>query len=221
MAARPRKARSRGSPGRSAGARSWRQDPAGRRQRILDAAAGEFAREGYLRARVADIARRAEVSEGSIYVHFPNKQALLVAVGERYGQGLARAAFGDEPAALDADNIARVIEDIFRYVRETDDSLAAFLLSGDPEEGGRAQGANRAAMLDAIETALRRGIDAGSIAPLANPRISAQIQFGLVEAALRDCFLHGGGRDEASYCAEVSRCLRAYLTGSGLSSGPG
>lgn len=164
---------------------------------------------------VSEIARRADVSEGALYSYFPTKQALLEAVGEAYGRGLAEAAFGALEGELSPAVVRRVVENIFRYVRESDGPLAAFLLAGRPEEGGPAQSANRAQMLAAIESALCRGIDQGVVAPC-DVRVAAELQFGLVESALRDCFLRRRGVGQAATIREVVRCLRAYLTAPSL-----
>jgi AcrR family transcriptional regulator len=53
-------------------------------ERILDAAAEEFADAGFDAATTEAIARRAETSIGSVYQFFPNKQALFDAVAHRY-----------------------------------------------------------------------------------------------------------------------------------------
>ena len=82
----------RARPGATRG-RSWRQDPEGRRARILAAATREFARRGYRAARLADVAKAADVAEGTVFHLFGSKRELLRAVGERYGRGLATAAF--------------------------------------------------------------------------------------------------------------------------------
>ena len=58
-------------------------------ERILDAAAHVFANVGYDAATTEAIAARAEVSIGSLYQFFPNKQSLFDAVARRY---LERAA---------------------------------------------------------------------------------------------------------------------------------
>src|SRR5919202_6086735 len=52
--------------------------------RILDAAAQEFARVGYEQATTNAIARRAKTSVGSLYQFFPNKEAILYALTDRY-----------------------------------------------------------------------------------------------------------------------------------------
>jgi TetR/AcrR family fatty acid metabolism transcriptional regulator len=49
-----------------------------KRRRILDAATCVFARKGYFAARVSDVARKAGVADGTIYLYFRNKEDLLV-----------------------------------------------------------------------------------------------------------------------------------------------
>lgn len=51
-----------------------------RQSQILAAAAKVFARKGYERATIADIAKAARVAEGSIYNYFKNKEDLLVSL---------------------------------------------------------------------------------------------------------------------------------------------
>ena len=51
-----------------------------KRQRILQAAARVFARKGYHGARVSEIARRAEVADGTIYLYFRDKEDILVSL---------------------------------------------------------------------------------------------------------------------------------------------
>jgi TetR/AcrR family fatty acid metabolism transcriptional regulator len=51
---------------------------ADKRRRILDAAIQVFARKGYFAARVSDIARKAGVADGTIYLYFRNKEDVLV-----------------------------------------------------------------------------------------------------------------------------------------------
>ncbi len=51
-----------------------------RRKQILEAAAKVFGNKGYERATIADIAREAQVAEGSIYNYFKNKEDLLISL---------------------------------------------------------------------------------------------------------------------------------------------
>ncbi|MCA9912956.1 MAG: TetR/AcrR family transcriptional regulator, partial [Anaerolineae bacterium] len=66
-----------------------------RYQHILDTAAKLFAEEGIASVTTNHIAAAAEVSIGSLYQFFPNKEALLEALTERYIEQMA-AVFPQE-----------------------------------------------------------------------------------------------------------------------------
>ncbi|MDN0193477.1 TetR/AcrR family transcriptional regulator [Streptomyces sp. S.PNR 29] len=46
------------------------------REKVLDAAAEEFAAQGYDRATLNDVARRTGMTKGALYGHFPSKEIL-------------------------------------------------------------------------------------------------------------------------------------------------
>src|SRR5262245_8791768 len=53
------------------------QRAAARRAAILTAALDEFSARGFAAARLDDVARRADVAKGTIYLHFKDKEALF------------------------------------------------------------------------------------------------------------------------------------------------
>ena len=53
-------------------------------ERILEAAARIFVEQGYHGTTTNHVAEAAEVSVGSLYQYFPNKDSLLVGLGERH-----------------------------------------------------------------------------------------------------------------------------------------
>jgi AcrR family transcriptional regulator len=55
----------------------WRRLPEERPRQILEAALAVFAERGLAAARLDDIARRAGLSKGTIYLYFPNKEELF------------------------------------------------------------------------------------------------------------------------------------------------
>ena len=69
--------------------------------RILDAAQRVLIAHGYDGASTNRIAAEAEVSPGSLYQYFPNKDAVVVAVIDRYSDGLAAAVAGTLSEAFD------------------------------------------------------------------------------------------------------------------------
>jgi TetR/AcrR family transcriptional regulator, cholesterol catabolism regulator len=96
------------------------------RERILGVAAEWFGTHGYAATSIRDIAREVGVTVGAIYVHFPSKDRLLVAVYEegvrRIGEAVDAVPMSTEPwkrleaaaqahleALLDNAGFARVI----------------------------------------------------------------------------------------------------------------
>ena len=63
------------TPSASPGPRAVRQ--AERRQAILDAALDEFAARGFAATRLDDVAVRAGVAKGTIYLYFRDKESLF------------------------------------------------------------------------------------------------------------------------------------------------
>lgn len=49
-------------------------------QRILEAATAVFAEKGFFTSRIADIADRADVADGTVYLYFKNKDEILMTV---------------------------------------------------------------------------------------------------------------------------------------------
>jgi AcrR family transcriptional regulator len=70
----------------------WRRRAEARPEEILDAALAEFTERGFEAARVEDIAKRAGISKGGVYLYFPSKTALLEALIEAKVSPLARLA---------------------------------------------------------------------------------------------------------------------------------
>src|ERR1051325_4948418 len=57
--------------------RSSRNGAVGKRELILRAATRVFARNGYFNSKVADIARAANVADGTVYLYFKSKDEIL------------------------------------------------------------------------------------------------------------------------------------------------
>ena len=55
---------------------------ADKHDRILDAAIDVFAEKGFHHARISDIAAKAEVADGTIYLYFRNKDDVLITIFE-------------------------------------------------------------------------------------------------------------------------------------------
>ncbi|WP_445165418.1 TetR/AcrR family transcriptional regulator [Mycolicibacterium sp. Dal123E01] len=87
-------------------------------QRILDAAAQVFAEYGYAAGTTNRIADRAQVSIGSLYQYFPNKDAVLRALMQAHADAGARLI-----AERTADGLPAPLEEALRvFVRATIDN---------------------------------------------------------------------------------------------------
>ena len=80
-ARRPNQQTSPARPGAASGATArWRRRKDARPQEILDAALAVFAEKGFAAARMDEIATRAGVSKGTIYLYFESKEAVFRAL---------------------------------------------------------------------------------------------------------------------------------------------
>lgn len=93
------------------------EDRAARRQAILDAALDEFSERGFAAARLEDVAARARVAKGTVYLYFPSKNVLFeelvrTAISEPV-QKLGRRLLAPETAL----SIEEVLQAFYRWIR--------------------------------------------------------------------------------------------------------
>jgi TetR/AcrR family transcriptional regulator len=161
--------------------------------RILAAAALEFAERGFAGARVDRIARRAKVNKAMLYYHFKSKQGLYRAL-LRQTFSLAAARL-QEIAALDvspAEKVDRVIAGIAALVREHA-HFPAIMLREVAEGGAHLDRATLTALAGvprAVGAIVQQGVAAGVFRPV-NPVFAyfsmlAPIVFFLAGTAIRD-----------------------------------
>ena len=82
-----------------------------KRSRILAAAIQAFSRNGYQQTRISDIAKAANVADGTVYLYFDGKKEILSKIfEERMGRSLERGR--DELARIDGAvaKLRRIIE---------------------------------------------------------------------------------------------------------------
>ena len=100
----------------------WRRRKDARPAEILDAALAVFAEKGFSGARMDDIAQRAGVTKGTIYLYFESKDAVFRGlVQESIGatiQAATQAAESFEGSA--ADLLRMVLRGIGAFIRESD-----------------------------------------------------------------------------------------------------
>jgi TetR/AcrR family fatty acid metabolism transcriptional regulator len=152
------------------------------RDRILQAALQVFAEKGYHRTAVDDVVRVSGTSKGAVYHHFPNKEALFLALVDELSARLATAlttaidsahgALGKVEAALRAG-----LQTFARHRELARILLLESVSLGKAYEAKRAEVHGRFAAL--IQAYLDQAVAERSIAPL-DTRIATLAWLGAV-----------------------------------------
>ena len=161
--------------------RPLRADARRNRERILQSARAAFADSGDA-VQIDDVARHAGVGVGTVYRHFPTKQALLTELVRqtfRLFTGWARAALeaGGEPFAL--------IEGLLRRIAETaagDAGVQYALASSDAQAARSEAPAEQDELIAVIAELTGRARRAGTIRPGIEATDIAMLICGVVSA---------------------------------------
>ena len=82
-----------------------------KRDTILRAAVEVIAERGYFGARMAEVAERAQVADGTLYLYFKGKEDLLVSILEEYSQAFITRARRDIEGVEDPrERLTRIVE---------------------------------------------------------------------------------------------------------------
>src|SRR5881296_2271235 len=99
----------------------WQRRKDARPEEIVAAALDVFVERGFARARLEEVARRAGVTKGTVYLYFKSKEALFKAVVREtivpviaQGEALARSFTGSARELLE-----RLVREYWRLVGET------------------------------------------------------------------------------------------------------
>ena len=180
-----------------------------RHQRILDAATQVFSTKGYHGTLVDEIAAEAETSKGGVYFHFPNKQAIFLALFDRLANILRERV--EIAVAQESDPIARaeaalkVVLDTFASHRRLARLFMVEALGAGPEFNARMIQI-RSAFADLIRTHLDEAVAAGAIPPL-DTATAASAWFG----AINEVVIHWAVAEQPGRLEDCYPTIRAML----------
>lgn len=164
-------------------------------ERILDAAAHVFHEHGYADTTTNDVADRADVSIGSLYQYFPNKDALLVALTRRHIEATTVALadlLAELPMPSDLDGILRAVVDFLVEQHDLDD-LHLLVMHSAPRtiEINQELEQARSRLVDLASELL-----ASVISDLCQRALIARMVVATIDAAVHDVIIrHPRGRE--------------------------
>lgn len=179
------------------------------RDRILQAALRAFAAKGYHRTLVDDIVRASRTSKGAVYHHFPNKEALFLALvddfARRLAEAVARAIAGAHGALGKVEAALRAGLETFAAHRE----LARIILFESASLGPTYQ-AKRGEIHDRFAALIRGYLDE-AVAEGAIPPIDTRVATLAWLGAVNEVVMQWLGRGEPDRLAEVVPALTTLL----------
>jgi TetR/AcrR family fatty acid metabolism transcriptional regulator len=195
-------------PRRAASARTPRGGD--KRERILDAAVRVFARKGFHATRVSEVAKAAGVADGTIYLYFKSKDALLVSLFEHRVQRLLTFLETELPGAGSAsEKLKRIIEvQLGLLERERDLAEVVTVILRQSTKLMKDHAAPKfTAYLDAIAGVIAQGQAAGELRKDVSPHLAARAIFGALDGIALTWALgkaeHGGLVWAAGQLAEI------------------
>ena len=151
-----------------------------RREAILKAAKAVFAEKGVLATTIDDIAERAEVAKGTIYLYFRAKEEMFAAlmaeglalVGQRFGEAVDLTLPAD-------DNLRRLCDAYCRLYREEPQYFKLlFFCSHADVRAKTCANPSECQGLPPLAALIQKGIDEGTFSPTVDSAKAAAIAWG-------------------------------------------
>lgn len=168
-----------------------------KRRLILDAAVEVFAQKGFHRSRVSDVARRAEIADGTIYLYFKSKEDILISIfEERMGELIAAARKEVQAVADPREKLRRFARFHVQNVESNRSLAAVFLveirLSNRFMKDYQPQRLKE--YLDLIGEIVEEGQRSGVFREDANPIVVRRAFFGALDEVAMQWILTPGSR---------------------------
>jgi TetR/AcrR family transcriptional regulator, fatty acid metabolism regulator protein len=193
---------------RLASAKAERQHK--KRERILDAAVHVFAKHGFYATRVSDIAKAAEVADGTIYLYFASKEEVLRSVFESRVERLLETVRADLPKQPSAANKLSAIISMQLGLLESERELAEVItvITRQSAKLMREYAAPKfLAYLDLIAAVVAEGQASGEFRKDLRPQWVARIVFGALDGLTMIWALGKADKGGLSRAAEQASSL--------------
>ncbi len=178
----------------------------------MQAAREVLAEKGLDAARVSEIVARAGVAQGTFYLYFPSKPALVMALGEEMNTEMLAAV---QQAVSQADSFTGAINEgvaaTFEVMGRYRDVLNVIHSRLNLAEMRALCEEMYQPFYGFISGLIRQAQSAGMASADVNPELSARLIVGLCQYAGDECFVTHAQTPSEAYIAEVARFIRSAL----------
>lgn len=156
-----------------------------RRRQILDAAVKVFARSGFHRARVGDIAEEAGVAYGLVYHYFKSKEELLETIfRDTWTQMLARVREVEGSGVDASEQVRQVTALLLRTWRRDPDLVRVLVREVTRSPHVQQEIEEITEGMKALERIIERGQETGEFRSQIDPRLGAVVFYGALDEIL-------------------------------------
>jgi TetR/AcrR family fatty acid metabolism transcriptional regulator len=163
-----------------------------KRRRILEAAVSVFARKGYFASRVSDVAKKAGVADGTIYLYFRGKEDILVRLfDEVMSEHVSKAREAVHALSSAPDRLLAIAERHLAVLGENRDLAAVFQV--ELRQSTRFMERFTASWLrdyfELLDEVFEQGQRDGTLRPEVNRKVAAKMLFGALDETVTSWLL--------------------------------
>ncbi|HEX9067186.1 MAG TPA: TetR/AcrR family transcriptional regulator [Ktedonobacterales bacterium] len=183
-----------------------------RQEQILQAALHCFAQRGYYATTIEDLVTATGLSRGALYLYFPSKEALYLALADRWSCGLetairARVTPGLSPAAV----LRIIIEVTGAHVAAEADAcrvlMEGWILGRTIPTLAEQVESQEARTIQIFEQLLQAGVASGEMRANLAIRLHAQMLLATLQGLMIQWHLHPGTIDWQRVADDIVRGL--------------
>jgi AcrR family transcriptional regulator len=202
-----------------------------KRRRIGEAARTVFTEFGYERANMREIAKRAGVATGTLFLYAPDKRNLLLWILTDDLEGVSAESFAslrrDPSKTALIDQLMHVFEARYRYWGADPDlslhALQELIVSREfmatPGTHLADYMARRVQLFERITALVRAQQERGAVDPTIDPELLARLALGIYNAAMRT-WLRTAKADLPAGLEELRNLLQLAINGTAKTSAP-
>lgn len=176
---------------------------------IIEAARDLFTTQGYETTTIADVAKRAGVAVGTVYLYFKNKNELLYGVkGDWEREFVEFMSTPDLQAIPPHKRLRPLVEACFELCARYMEMVQ--LMGMSPQMVGQAEYRGSGLIHQELEHFFGEGIAAGSFRPI-DAAVVGSVAFGMVYSAIERCFDVEGGANQELYINTIVDAFERWL----------